>query len=72
MEKTNGNVCANYIRLKRQAYVSDCELRCRNCENPFNENCEQYFPIHKAQVPINKGSGLVVLINFNEGKNGIK
>jgi len=62
--KNYGEICVNYIRINSLAYVSDCDLRCRNCTDPFNRDnrCDDYYPIGKSQIPVRKGRNLLTLL----------
>ena len=54
--ENNLPICINHLRLVRQDYVSDCELKCRNCNN-YDPNCQDYTPYTpQSNIPIRKGS----------------
>ena len=47
-------MCANKIRVMRQQYVSENDVKCYNCSGHVYE-CEQHQPVSVAQIPINQG-----------------
>ena len=44
-------ICMNHIKVSRQAYVSEDELRHLNCQG--NEQCDNYQPYHpRFELPM--------------------
>ena len=64
MKQTNGDICANYVRTRSQAYVLDCELRCRNCDKPYDKTCKDYVSAESQHMTVSKGRGLVHIIKL--------
>jgi hypothetical protein len=54
LEKRAG-ICVKKVKIQKQAYVSDVELKCRNLCDGYDLNCQDFFPVSKTQIPINHG-----------------
>jgi len=46
-------ICSEKIKAMRTAYLTDEELKCRNCECP--DGCDRYKPVSKTQEPVRFG-----------------
>jgi hypothetical protein len=53
LEQITGYTCANKIKVLRNAYVSESDYKCMNCDS--YELCDRYKPVSKTQIPIRRG-----------------
>jgi len=55
--KTNdlGDICCYKIQIMKLSYLSENQLKCRNCSGEYYEFCENYKPLNKTQIPFRKG-----------------
>lgn len=47
----NGETCVNRIRAMTETYVSEADMKCRNCRT--YENCRMYLPVKTFEIPLN-------------------
>lgn len=50
--KLTGEHCINQVKALRSAYLSESELKCRNCSG-LNKECENYRPVKFYSIPLN-------------------